>query len=963
MRAVLAGELDTAKAWDSDVHVKLEVQNGSGTWIDVGYRLGSSWIVNASWGEHIDNPVSQATFQLIQKIGSASLAPLMSASTLNVDDIGNYAPLLNIGRLVRASTATMAAGVALDVANYRKIFEGRIDHVSSVDGEYDYGPITIRCSDLGGWLMDQQIETEGTEYGTTPGTALQTVLQSVVNDNLPSGDPAVTVVKQSPSTFLVTTWNQGATKVMEALRTLVLDSVGEDIRYRFNSSHNSTLQWFDPDRTRVSVDATFTANQYVLRTLDLHLRDIRNKGELPYTVAATGLTGKVTKSSLASIAKYRTRFFRLPESKMLSTSAEAQTVLDRVVSDLAEPPAEAFALLPYSWYVQLYDRYTFAANNQQYDQAQTFGVVGFEHSITDGRGTTQLTVTARIVGAYAEWNRRISGAVAPELRILNFREEARTDSVVPVKWESKGEIAEFWLYLSTPAQPGGVAVLTGVPTARLTAATTGYDIPIPRQGLVTYGRLFPMSASAQRGNHWDFTVQPGTAERLIQRAKITATSPTEVQITVAVANPTPGSNVTIAYTSVGGAVSPVSGQTILAVSVTDDIDTTGTVVFTATRPSGSGGGIPGAVIFTATSTDRLPDVDTVTIPAQDLPTTALVGTIATAQIADAAVTAAKIGAAAVEEAKIAAGAVVEAKLGAAAVTTAKLANLAVTDAILAAGAVTTTKITDTAVTSAKIAANTIVAGNIAAGTITTTEIAANTIVAGDIAAGTITATEIAAATITGAKIAALTIAAGNIAANAIETDKINANAVTAGKISVTNLAAINADLGTVTAGHIKNSGNTAAIRMSGATALPSTNYLDFTATTTALFMKAGGIEVKANGEVTVSALKILGSGSTPMLGSVHAFWNGTNAIVGTDTSGRVDLERTTVGTSSTGVQFRVTFATAYATAPHVLLTALSSTSGANVQPITVTPTATYFEVSFHNTTGIGSVGLFYHVIA
>src|SRR5438128_2156953 len=82
------------------------------------------------------------------------------------------------------------------------------------------------------------------------------VLQAVIDDNLPAGDPAVTVVKTSSSSFAVTDYVQGETKVLEGLRTLVLDSVGEDIRYRYNASHVSTLQWFDPQRSRATVDGT-----------------------------------------------------------------------------------------------------------------------------------------------------------------------------------------------------------------------------------------------------------------------------------------------------------------------------------------------------------------------------------------------------------------------------------------------------------------------------------------------------------------------------------------------------------------------------------------------------------------------------------------------------------------------------------------------------------------------------------
>lgn len=404
MRALLAGELAQAQSFYSDVHVKLEVQNGSGTWIDVGASLGKNWIVNASWGEVVDTPVSGATFTLIQQIGTASLSPLMSASALNVNDAGAYSPLLDVGRLVRASTATMAQGVALDTTKYRRIFDGRIDEVDQADETTDPLTIAIRCSDLGAWLQDLQIETSGIQYGTKPtGTALETVIQNIINANIPSGEPAVTLLKQSASVFAVTHWLQGDTKLLEALTTIVRDSTGEDIRYRYDATHASRLTWFNPDRNRTTVDATFTGPQYVLSRLNLAIRDIRNDGAMSYG------SGVATATSASSKAKYRRRFFRLEATDSITTLADAQKVIDAVVNDLSAPPGEASGqLLGYFWPVQLYDRYTFAANARQYDTDQTFAVMGYQHMIENGRGTTVLTLTARIVGAYAAWLPKIA---------------------------------------------------------------------------------------------------------------------------------------------------------------------------------------------------------------------------------------------------------------------------------------------------------------------------------------------------------------------------------------------------------------------------------------------------------------------------------------------------------------------------------------------------------------------------
>lgn len=202
-----------------------------------------------------------------------------------------------------------------------------------------------------------------------------------------------------------------------------------------------------------------------------------------------------------------------------------------------------------------------------------------------------------------------------ELRVSNFREISRTATAVTVGWDVSGaaELLELWVFLSTPAQPIATdpwAALVGTPTARLTPATTSYEVTIPRQGLITYGRLMPIGVDGSAGASWDFTVQPGTAERLIQQAEIIATTANNVTVRVRVADPTPTSLITIVYAVVGCTATPVSGQTIAAALVTADITTTGYVDFTVTR----GTGTSGRITFTATSTDRLSDSDSVDIP-------------------------------------------------------------------------------------------------------------------------------------------------------------------------------------------------------------------------------------------------------------------------------------------------------------------------------------------------------------
>lgn len=641
-RALLAGEFDLAAGRATDVFVKLEVQNGSGTWKNVATVIGGECNIAVQQGEHIDTKVGQATFTLIQKLGSVSLAPLIEASAANVDDAAAYSPLLDIGRLIRCSTATMGHGVTLDTGTYREIFTGRIDDVILSDQVSAWaGPIQLQCSDLGGWLMDLQIETPDVQYGDedTPPN-LEDVLQAVIDDNLPVGDPAVTVVKTSSSNFAVTDYIQGETKVMEGLTTLVLDSVGEDIRYRYNASHVSTLQWIDPDRSRVTIDGTFTKRQYLLRKLSLSLADIRNAGAMAFTDVASGVTGVVQAESLGSIDKYRRRFFRIPGSSMLTTRAESQAVINRVVNDLEAPPAEAEAELAYCWFVQLYDRYTFAANDRQYDQDQTFSVVGYQHSIESNRASTTLTLTARVVGAYKEWLKRIriGGAVFQTASINRVSSTESTDGTTRDFTITIGARVDA-VHLHYRTVPVGVVgdpldfsgnetVTEAVTTVILPRVPTSdqitFSIPLPSKGFRVAARLIPYTVGLPdpiEGASWPFYVEPAGDQALAVRARVIASTTTSVTVRVAVADPYPqgAGSVTITYTETGGAgtaCSPASGGTVTPEeTLTEAVGTY--IDYTITRPSFLTG--TRRVTFTATTTDRQSASDAIDVPAEEGP--------------------------------------------------------------------------------------------------------------------------------------------------------------------------------------------------------------------------------------------------------------------------------------------------------------------------------------------------------
>lgn len=137
------------------------------------------------------------------------------------------------------------------------------------------------------------------------------------------------------------------------------------------------------------------------------------------------------------------------------------------------------------------------------------------------------------------------------------------------------------------------------------------------------------------------------------------------------------------------------------------------------------------------------------------------------------------------------------------------------------------------------------------------------------------------------------------------------------------IAGLLADLGEITSGHLKNSGNTAAIRLSGTTALPTTNYIDFTATGTSPFIKHAGIEARANGDLYVTTVKVLGGGTAPSITtglSTSRIGTGYSlTVAGKDTAGTITLTTGTGITTAVSLgtsMFVVTFGTAYAANPH-----------------------------------------------
>jgi hypothetical protein len=218
-------------------------------------------------------------------------------------------------------------------------------------------------------------------------------------------------------------------------------------------------------------------------------------------------------------------------------------------------------------------------------------------------------------------------------------------------------------------------------------------------------------------------------------------------------------------------------------------------------------------------------------------------------IAAGAITTVKIADTAVDADKIADSAITSAKIGADAVTTAKIANDAITTDLIAASAITTTEIGADAVTTAKIANDAVTSDVIAASAITETEIADSAVTTNKVGDSAIEAAKIATDAVTSAKIATNAVTSDAIAASAITETEISDNAVVTAKINAGAITTAKIGAGAVTADEISSNAVT--------TAKINSNAI----TSAKITAEAITSDKVATNAITASKMELAGSGS------------------------------------------------------------------------------------------------------
>ena len=396
MRSVTAGETTTLGLASKRITLRVKVANGDGTMIDY-----SDWVESLTIEQDVDQPVSGATVSFTRAGSSTqSLSPLRTDSTLNrLNDLVTYSPAIDLNRSITIEVATTVIGDAILAADYKLLFKGTVDVVN-----FERSPVSIECRDLGAPLVDRWIETE-TNFGSSGGTAIQTVMQNILDHVFGAGVYTL-YVPVSPG-FNIVTYRQQKMSVMDALQDLA-QLIGWDVRYKWdNGTSTFRLTLSEPPRSKTVPDWTFYSGMYFdVTRLNLELTNIRNVVTVSFRDSADlGNRNTVTVSDAPSITKYGRRFFYIQEADVspIDTAAEATTMANAALADLKDPKADQEVDMPFWWPADLGDLYRYPDNDVHYDTNQDIAVAEIKHEFAPNHHRTKVRVRGSPIGQYMTW--------------------------------------------------------------------------------------------------------------------------------------------------------------------------------------------------------------------------------------------------------------------------------------------------------------------------------------------------------------------------------------------------------------------------------------------------------------------------------------------------------------------------------------------------------------------------------
>lgn len=276
MRTISAAK-EAVLAVDRQVRIKVSVKDAAASWQNLCSLNGVDWVQSVSIDTNLDDVVDQATISLWRNEYYRSMAPLVSASEINMIT-GAYAALLNLKSEIKIEAAIIPIESEPAAGDWMEVFLG---YIAAVEWGGSDSAVTLTCRDQAGLLMDTWIETEE-DYGADDGSVLaEDVIQGILNDN---GFSSITLYTPTASAWAITPYSQKKEPVLQAIRTIALQR-GWDVRYKWDSGTSAwRLTFYEPDRDKAVADRTFGASQYyAIGRLGMSIDGIRTICRVVYT--------------------------------------------------------------------------------------------------------------------------------------------------------------------------------------------------------------------------------------------------------------------------------------------------------------------------------------------------------------------------------------------------------------------------------------------------------------------------------------------------------------------------------------------------------------------------------------------------------------------------------------------------------------------------------------------------------
>jgi len=384
--------------------VRVRIEDADNVMRNVHNLYGRDYFLGLSLSDDIDRQMATCDIRLRRDFFDYSLAREHQTSRINLDAAGVYAPLLDLNRRVSIHTSVQPYGsTAVPNGSWREMFDGNIHQID--DGT---DTITLSVRDrISGHLMDRWIETNdgvANLYSSAlPGTAVETVMQSIIDDWTDAGVGIDLYTPVSPN-WQILEYPAAVGPVMDELQRLAAQ-IGWVCKVRWDET---TARWrltlFDPDRTKVTPDVTYTSDQligYSKHGIDMSM--IRNYINVVWgdPVAVPNPNENIdpesgrrveTRTDSDSITQFGRQYMQVAEEtgSNITTQAEAQLFGDIILGDLANPTAMESVRVPFDWRPLSSDLIRIPADGRIETSASDLGCTGYSHNITPDTAITEI---------------------------------------------------------------------------------------------------------------------------------------------------------------------------------------------------------------------------------------------------------------------------------------------------------------------------------------------------------------------------------------------------------------------------------------------------------------------------------------------------------------------------------------------------------------------------------------------